>query len=577
MKKAIKIFVPILLVAALLASIGWYLFVYDRDLTRDLLVSQARRLESNGYHDIATWLYNTAYTYSDQDQDVAIELAEQYKAIGNYTKAEYTLSGAIADGGNADLYIALCKTYVEQDKLLDAVTMLGNISDPAIKAELDARRPTAPTVSPEPGFYSQYISVAVESASGTLYVTTDGSYPSTAAGAYSGPITLPGGETTLYALSVSEEGLVSPLTVVGYTVGGVIEPVTFTDSAIEELVRTTLGIRGNKEVYTNDLWAITELSLPGNTASLDDLVHFPYLRSLTASNVQVESLKALSSLSNLETLSLTSSSFPADDLTAVASLPNLKKLTLADCGLSTIAGLANAKSLQYLDLSGNTLRNIEILANMPYLMELNLEHNAVTGLTALGSLKNLQILDLAYNSISDITPLAACTALRHLDISQNDLTSLEAAKYLTGLEYLNASHNTLNGVDALAGCTSLKELDISNNAIADIRALVTLTKLTTFSFSHNAVTAIPEWPADCALITLDGSYNQLENIDSLGVLENINHVMMDYNLLTNIDALADCHRLMSVNVYGNKIPSVALLTARSIVVNYDPTTATSSD
>ena len=571
MKRAVKIIIPILLVIVLLASIGWYLFVYDRDFTRDMLLSQARRLDSNGNHDAAAWLYDLAYAYSDQDQDVAIELAEQFKSIGNYTKAEYTLSNAIADGGNAELYIALCKTYVEQDKLLDAVTMLDSISDSSIKAELDARRPAAPSVSPEPGFYSQYISVAVESSAGTLYVTTDGTYPSTAGAPYSGPITLSGGETTVYALSVGTDGLVSPLTVVGYTVGGVIEPVSFADSSVEQLVRDTLGIQGEKTIYTNDLWTITEMALPEGTESAEDLTKFPYLRSLSASGLSFTDLKFLSSLTNLETLSLTGCSFPSDDLSAAASLPNLKNLTLNNCGLSTIAGLENAKGLQYLDLRNNTIRNIEVLSGMSYLQELYLSHNALTGLTAIGSLKNLQVLEAAYNSITDISPLSACTALTKLDISQNGISALDALKSLTALEYLNAAHNNLTSADAISGCISLTELDISNNSLTDITSLSTLTKLTAFSFAHNTVAALPAWPADSALVSIDGSYNQLESIDSLGVLGNLNHVMMDYNKLTNIDALAECHCLLSVNVYGNEIESVAVLIARSIVVNYDPT------
>ena len=148
MKKAMKVILPLLLVVAILGCLIWYLFVYDCTFTRDVLLYQARTFETKGKHDTASWFYDLAYAYANQDEDVAIELANQYKAIGNYTKAEYTLSNAIADGGTAELYVALCKTYVEQDKLLDAVTMLDNISDAKIKAQIDALRPAAPTSFP---------------------------------------------------------------------------------------------------------------------------------------------------------------------------------------------------------------------------------------------------------------------------------------------------------------------------------------------------------------------------------------------------------------------------------------------
>ena len=42
MKKFFSFLVSLVLIAAIVASIGWYLFVYDRDFTRDFLLSQAR-------------------------------------------------------------------------------------------------------------------------------------------------------------------------------------------------------------------------------------------------------------------------------------------------------------------------------------------------------------------------------------------------------------------------------------------------------------------------------------------------------------------------------------------------------
>ena len=61
----------------------------DREFTRDVLLQQARYYESQGKHNIAEWFYNTAYAHADNDETVAIELANQYKSTGNYTKAEY--------------------------------------------------------------------------------------------------------------------------------------------------------------------------------------------------------------------------------------------------------------------------------------------------------------------------------------------------------------------------------------------------------------------------------------------------------------------------------------------------------
>ena len=55
MKRFLRVSIPVLLALAVIASIGWYLFEYDPDFTRDMLVSQARHLDDNGNHGLATW------------------------------------------------------------------------------------------------------------------------------------------------------------------------------------------------------------------------------------------------------------------------------------------------------------------------------------------------------------------------------------------------------------------------------------------------------------------------------------------------------------------------------------------
>jgi hypothetical protein len=240
MKKIVKRIIPFLLIVALIASAVWYIFVYDRETVRDFLMAQARSCAQNGHFEAATWFYDISYEFAGEDENVAVDLAQIYKDSGNYTKAERTLVSAIADGATSELYIALCQTYVEQDKLLDAVNMLDKVADPAIKAELDALRPAAPQPDFAPGFYSQYISLNFTAAGGTLYVSTDGQYPSTADTPCVTPVALEGGETKIYAITVGSNGLVSPLSILSYTVGGVIEAVEFADAYIEELIKDQL-------------------------------------------------------------------------------------------------------------------------------------------------------------------------------------------------------------------------------------------------------------------------------------------------------------------------------------------------
>lgn len=570
MNKFLKIFVPILLAVVIIASIGWYLFVYDRTFTQDILLQQARYHDSNGNTKLSSFFYDLAYEFNGQDQNVAIELANQYKADGNFTKAEYTLVNAIADGATTELYAALCNTYVEQNKILDAVTMLDSISDPTIKAALDAMRPAAPAADYADGFYSEYISVSLSSGNGTIYYTTDGSYPSQDSNLFGEPITLAVGETIIKSVCVGESGLVSRLSTATYTVGGIVELVEFADPAVERVIREVLNTGTYTDIYTNDLWDIQEFTFPEDATVYTDLAYLSSLKKLTFTNMTLDSLSCLQNLTALENLSFTGCRFPAEELNILASLTSLQRLTMDSCGLSTIAALADVKTLTYLNINNNTIRNLEALSGMTNLQELYLNHNALTSLSALGGLTNLAVLDVSYNSLTAITPISGCVRLQSLDVTSNQLEDLNGVSSLVCLTKLNADHNKLTDVTILGSCANLVELSVSNNSITDISALAALTALENFNFSYNQVEALPQW-TDCAIRTINGAYNLLEDIDILADQPQISYIYMDYNNISSVDALADCYYLVLVNVYGNPISDVSALTEHDIIVNYDPT------
>ena len=600
MKKVVKIILPILLSLTILLSIGWYLFIYDTEFTRDVLLSSARYFESEGNHSLAAWFYDMAYDQADDNDAVAIELALQHKAAGNYTQAEITLSNAIADGGTANLYIALSNLYLEQDKILDAVKLLDAVCsenstvNQAVRQELIAMRPAAPTVSPDPGFYSQYINVTVTGQGGTLYVSNQ--YPSVKDATYTKLVegaayvavngSVPGvdntvtetinlveGENAIYALTISDQGLVSPVSIFGYTVGGVIVQVEFADDAIEAQVRKMLNVSENTVLHSNDLWKITEFTIPEGTKKLDDLKHMIRLETLTIENCPSNSLSFLSSLSDLTKLTIRNMPVKSEDLAQIGRMPKLTELTLSNCSLSTISGLENATKLTSLDLSGNTVRNLSPIASMPQMVHLDLKSNAVEDLSSLSGLTHLQTLDISHNTLRSIAPLSGISSLKWLDLSYNTVSDITDAGKLTGLQHLDVSYNGVTDVSPLAACTSLNDLNISNNSIEDISALSVLNGLNHFDFNHNQVKELPAWDTkSCQLITIDGSHNQIKSVEVLAGMSRLNKVFMDYNPeLKDIICLQKCTLLIQVNAYGTKVEDIKALADMSVIVNYDPT------
>lgn len=570
MKSPLKRLLPILMAILVLLSIFWYLFIYDREFTRDMLLHSARFFEKNDNHAVASWLYHQAYKHAGDDEQVALELAEQYRSMGNYTKAEYTLSNAIADSGSVDLYIALSKLYVEQDKLLDAATMLDNVADPQIRQKLEALRPEAPVASPAPGFYSQFIKVDITAPSGKLYVSDVNTYPSVETDAYSGNIALELGENNIYAIAVGDNGLVSPRMLYSYTVGGVVEEVTLADSVLNEHLRQVLGLMPGDRMMTNDLWTIAELTVPEGVTDYSGLSYLTGLEKLTIPNGKFENLQVLASLGKLQELSVTNAPVSADDLEIIASLPNLKVLTLSGCQLSSIQALSGATGITHLNLSSNTLRNVTPLSFLSHLVELDLSHNAITGLSAVASLPELSRLNISYNSVSSLEALANTVTLTQLDASHNSIGLLTGLEGLTGLTELNVSYNALTEVELLAGLTELKSLNISNNTILDITALSVLEKLETFDFSYNEIEVLPDFSKACPLISIDGSHNLLTDLSPLVGMPKLNLVLMDSNSIENIDDLIRCPMLIRVNVYDNPVPDVSVFKDTGIIVNYTP-------
>lgn len=576
MKKTIRIILPIILVLAIILCTAWYLLIYDRSFTQEMLLIGARHFDSVGKHNISGWLYDIAYRNTGDHTSIAIELAEQHKRDGNYTKAEYTLTKAIADGGSIELYIALSKTFVEQDKLLDAVAMLNNVTNPEIKEQLDQLRPAAPTCSPDPGstgaYHTSYITVSLRAETGTLYANPYGEFPSIERDLYTDGIQLVDGENIIYAVAVDENGLVSPAAVFGFTVGGIIEELIFEDAVIEKYIRDLLNVGEDTVIYTNDLWNIEQFTVPAGATSLADLKHFLFLKDLTIENCVGGQIQFISKLNELTHLTIIGTPITAEELPLIGNLPNLVELTLNDCRLSTVSGLENAVNLTYLDLGNNTIRNIEPLSAMSKLQFIDLQHNALNDLTALSSLYELSSLNVAYNMLMTLSPVCNITTLVTLDAGHNSIIDLNGLQNLTELEHLNLEFNSVADVAPIAACKQLTYLNISNNTVVDISSMSELVSLATFNFSNNQVSRLPEFSKDSLLVHIDGSHNLLDSLDALEGLTRLNNVYMDYNSdISSVECLANCPVLIQVNVFGTRVTKVSSLTSQSIVVNFNPT------
>lgn len=568
MKRFIKALTVILLAAAIVLGTAWYFLEYDPDFTHDMLVRGARFFEDQGYPAISTWMYDRAYKYGQSIEEISLELADYYLSVENYAKVEETLLRAIRDGGGVNVYIALSQAFVKQDKLLDAHQLIENAT-PQIKEKLALLRPAAPVPDSPAGHYDTYLSLRFLSDGGKVYVSGS-DFPSIGRDLHTEAVTLRAGENVFFAMTVGENGLVSPLTSHRYTVKGVVEQVVFTDPAMGSAIREAAGFLEGTTIYTNDLWNIKDFTVPAGAISLDDLKYLPYLESLTIANCQAP-LTPLANLPELKTLTVKRSIVEAESLAAIFGLSKLETLIIRGCSLSSISGIEALTNLTVLDLGENVLRDLTPLSNLATLQILQLDNNAVTELTALNALHSLRQLDLSYNSIINISQLQGLTGLQNLNLSNNQVKDVQTLSKLGELTHLNLSYNKISSATYLSACKKLVELDISNNTISSIYTFNQLTALEVLNFSNNKISSIPSFPKDCALTTIDGSKCSITSVEALAGLKNLNSVTLDYNgSLKNISNLSKCPRLVMVSVYGTKVKDVKALTNNSVVVYYTP-------
>lgn len=552
MKNTLKVIISLVLVLGLLATAGWYFLLERPDLTTGLLLDQADNMVQNQRYERAITYYSWAWKLEPQRDDIPILLSETYIDAGNYTKAEYTLVKAISNHpGLTELYVALCQTYVEQDKLLDAVQMLDRTTDPVVKAELDALRPAAPVISPESGYYTEYIDVSVQSDEPIVYLTSNGEYPSTDADQYTAPLTLNSGETTILAIAVSEDGLVSPVVRNGYTVGGVVEAITLSDPAIDETVRQQLALDADDNLMSDLLWSITHLQLPSNVSDLSDLQYFSGLKSLTIQDVSGMDFTSLSQIPALEELDLSGCTISSNSMQSIGSLSELKRLTLDGCALTDITALSQLSKLQSLCLSNNTLTDIGVVSLM----------------------LELESIELANNPLTSIAALTTCTKLKQVDITGCSVASLGSLAGKESLETLYASGNQIRSIDELEDCKSLVTLELNSNLIEEISVLAELPKLVHFEADQNEIIEIPDFDeTNCQLVHFSINYNQVEDVSGLAGIDTLNYLNIDYNKVKDLLSLAENINLVQINAWDNAISeeSQEALEEHSIILNYNP-------
>jgi internalin A len=301
-------------------------------------------------------------------------------------------------------------------------------------------------------------------------------------------------------------------------------------------------------------------------AELKHLAAFKHLRTLRLHNaVTDDGLKALASLTHLQTLDLGQNNYVTDaGLEHLAPLKGLLNLGLDRTGVTDagLTALSAMEKLESLDLGGNRVTDagLKLLAGVPNLRSLNLNCTGVTGrgLKDLAALKHLQTLVFHRARVTDegLKDLPSLAQLRTLDLSDTNFTgnvtdaalkSVAALAHLESLD-LGETHVTDAGLKHLAALKQLRRLNLRKTRTTDagLRDLSGLKQLQSLNL---AATGLTDWGLEA-----------VAEHEGLGELDLSETQLTDYGL----KAVASLKALRSLDLAGTTITDAGLKELRGL-------------
>ncbi|MDL2288912.1 tetratricopeptide repeat protein, partial [Oscillospiraceae bacterium OttesenSCG-928-F05] len=558
MKLALKIIALVLALAAAAGGLWWWFLPAHR---AERHFEKAMEHVVSGDYMKAAEQYEKALEADPGNGKIRTAAANYYYQSGNYTKAEYHYAQGISHNpGRSENYVMLCKVYVEQDKLRDAVALLDGITNAVAYQTVSAQRPLPPEIQPEPGRFEEKLKITASAPEGTVCLSLgENTFPSVEV-PYDGPVTPEPGTITVRAVAV-RDGLVSPMVRGEYTLDNPVAPVTFTDGGMEALARTLTGKTAGA-LTTRDLWGIRTMTNVAESAdaalrygikTLDDVGLFRDLERIALVGETLEDISGLIGGKKLHTVELENCGVTSEMLEAFAAMPELRSLSLENNRIGTLQGLKGATGLEALSVRKNAIADIEPLYDMRELKELDIGENAVADLSPLMLCGKLVVLSCDSNRITTLRPLYDIANLEMVNIAKNEISDLGPLGVQYRLRELNCAGNPISALDPLVECVYLERLDISQVYGLDLRPLIQMENLKTLSANSSKLKDIRPLGWCKALETLELRDNILSSVEFLGESATLRYLDVEKNMIKNVAPLKKCPALEEVRAGDNAV------------------------
>jgi len=309
--------------------------------------------------------------------------------------------------------------------------------------------------------------------------------------------------------------------------GGLAQVVTFPDPALENAVRSALGILAPTNIYRTNLSSATFTNFSANGLGIQNLSGLEYATNLTFLQIH--------------------GNFTRPGLTNIVAVTQLRKLTNLDIPYnqltngSPIAGLTN---LAYLDIGWNR----------------DSSDNSITDLSFLTNLLRLRWLSLFYLRVSDVTPIAGLNLMTNLNVSYNYvLTNVSAFNALSNTAEFYATSTSLRDIAFASHMPLLKKLDFGNNNVTNLSSALGHSLVALWDYNNPLINA--ELATNLTSLTLlHTDNNGLTNAAGLARLTALTELSMDYNLgLVNLSFVSALTNLTYLSAGGLPLSSLSVL------------------
>eukprot|EP01083_Nonionella_stella_P023697 65572_1 len=222
--------------------------------------------------------------------------------------------------------------------------------------------------------------------------------------------------------------------------------------------------------------------------SLPDFSGYEHIHTLILRQNLLINLDGLGCLTHLKYLDCYLNSFETIDDTLL-QLSSLEWLDLSFNSIRVIENLDHLKQLKKLYLVNNKIKKMNGLNHMTALTMLELGSNRIRVIENIDQLTQVTQLWLGKNKIRTLQNLDALVHLKLLSIQSNRITSIKnGLKYNVNLEELYLSHNGLQSMDeGLLFLPNLKTLDLAGNFITKMENLENAKKLQELWMNDNKV------------------------------------------------------------------------------------------